>query len=519
MKTKSLDIPRTNLAKAFHTFLISAVIVVSVAGISFGEEADDIKAMIEKNLADYRVPGAVVVTVEDGKVTHLQGYGVRDVESKAPVDADTIFQLASATKTFAAATYAAAVDAKAVQWEQPVCEVFADFRLHCPYATQWTNGIDLLVHRTGLPPFVGALYEALGFNREEILERIPLIQPNVSFRERAQYSNVGYFLAGESAAASLKTTWPDLLRDKILLPLDMSRTGIAATIIPAHDNIANPYALDGDDSWRKVRPDVQPVLLAAGALVSTGKDLANYLQMLLDKGRFNNRVVLSSEAVETMFTPVVAEEPGFAEMAPIGTDTGFAYTPGWGIFFYNGQRVLEKGGALAGFRTLFCLVPDKKWGVAILCNLNFTAFPEAVRAALLEKKLGGIPGRDFAEEIRAQWETIGKLTAAPKLPANPTPPQLPLAAYAGTYSSLGYGTWEIIDNDGKLLVRAGPARFEGELTHYDRETFLCHWSGENSGVEDFEFQLDDEAVTGFVFDKEVRFTRHGAPADGPVGAR
>jgi len=514
MRTSSIKISLFGvLSQRFREFLFLNFFLFSTAAFCLGAEGDAIRSMVEKNLADYRVPGAVVVIVEDGKVTHLQGYGARDVESKAPVDTDTIFQLASVTKTFAAAAYAAAVDAKAVGWEQPVREVFPDFRLHCPYATEWTNGIDLLVHRTGLPPFVGALHESLGFTRKEVLERIPLIKPTVSFRKRAQYSNIGYFLAGESAASAMKTSWSELLHDKILTPLDMKRTGIASDILSEHKNVANPYVLETDNSWRQARPDLQPVLHAAGALVSTGKDMSNFLQMLLAKGRFQDRAVLSSDAVEVMFTPVVFETPGFAEMAPIGVSTGFAYTPGMGIFYYNGQRVLEKGGALAGFRTLICLVPDKNWGVAVLCNLNFTAFPEAVRAALLEQKLGGIPGRDFAKEIRAHWERIGELTAPPKMPENPKPAQLPLASYAGSYSSLAFGNWDIFETEGELHVRAGPARFLGKLKHYDGETFLCFWDGENSGVEDFVFQLDAKTVTGFIADGQDRFTKHGDPVD------
>jgi CubicO group peptidase (beta-lactamase class C family) len=456
--------------------------------------------------------------VEDGKITHLQGYGVSDAVTKAPVDADTIFQLASVTKTFAAATYAAAVDAGALRWDQPVREVFSDFRLHCPYATQWTNGIDLLVHRTGLPPFVGAFYESLGFTREEILERIPLIRPTVSFREKPQYSNICYFLAGESAAAAMKTTWPQLLHDKLLAPLDMKRSGIAGTLIPASENVALPYILEADNTWRQARADTQPILLAAGAMASTGRDLANYLQMLLAEGKYNDTQILSPEALETIFTPVVAEEPGFAEMAPIGRDTGFSYTPGWGIYYYNGQRVLEKGGALPGFRAVICVVPDKQWGVAILSNLNFTAFPEAVRAALLERKLGGIPGRDFAAEIRAQWERIGDLIAPPAMPENPAPAQLSLASYAGSYSSLDFGNWEIFESDGKLHVRAGPAGHKGTLRHFDGDTFVCFWDAEAASVDEFEFSILEGRVTAFVFDGDFRFTRHGpAGLEPPAG--
>jgi CubicO group peptidase (beta-lactamase class C family) len=471
-------------------------------------EPFNISEIVEANLAEYRVPGAVVAVIEDGKVTHLQGYGVRNVESKDPVDADTIFQLASVTKTLAAATYAAAVDAGAIEWEQPVRAVFPEFRLHCPYATQWTNGVDLLVHRTGLPPFVGALYESLGFSHQEILERIPLIVPSTSFRERAQYSNIGYFLAGEAAAAAMKTTWPELLQTKIFDPLQMNRSIISSQPKADEPNVALPYVLTPENTWREARPDTQPVLLPAGGVSSTGRDLSRYLTMLLAGGTFAGRTVLKPESVEEMFRPIIAEEPGFAELPPIGISTGFSYTPGWAVYYYNGQRILEKGGALAGFRTLLLLMPDMNYGVAILSNLNFTVFPEAVRAALLEQKLGSIPGRNLAQEIRAHWEKLGELTSPPPPTKNPTPAKFPLAAYTGTYSSLTYGTWQILEDEGRLVVRAGPAGFHGDLGHDTEETFLCRWNSENSGVEALEFQNNDGAVTGFLFDNEVQFTKH-----------
>jgi len=377
---------------AFFSRLTVVILAASLGTVSLrAAEPFDISKIVETNLAEYRVPGAVVVVVEDGKITHLQGYGVRNVETKAPVDADTIFQLASMTKTFAAATYAAyaaAVDAGAAGWEQPVREVFPEFRLHCPYATQRTNGVDLLVHRTGLPPFVGALYESLGFNRVEVLERIPLIEPSTSFRERAQYSNISYFLAGEAAASAMETTWMDLPEKSILAPLKMTRSGIAGKLLPDDTNVALPYVLEQTNQWREARPDTKPVFLAAGAMSSTGRDLANYLTLMLEDGAFEGRAVLSSESVGEIFRPIIAVEPGLAELPPIGINTVFTYTPGWAVCYYNGQRVLEKGGALAGFRALLMLLPDQNYGVAILSNFNFTAFPEAVRAALLQEKLG-----------------------------------------------------------------------------------------------------------------------------------
>ena len=59
-----------------------------------------------------------------------------------------------------------------------------------------------------------------------------------------------------------------------------------------------------------------------------------------------------------------------------------------GSYDYAGHQIIEKGGALAGVRTILVLVPDKNAGIVVLANLNLTAFPEAVRAYFLNQLLG-----------------------------------------------------------------------------------------------------------------------------------
>jgi hypothetical protein len=63
-------------------------------------------------------------------------------------------------------------------------------------------------------------------------------------------------------------------------------------------------------------------------------------------------------------------QPSFTETAPIGENTGFDYTLGWGTYYYKGHKVIEKGGALSGDRTVVVLVPEEKLGVAGARYLN-----------------------------------------------------------------------------------------------------------------------------------------------------
>lgn len=107
-----------------------------------------------------------------------------------------MFQLASVSKTFTAATVAALVDRRKLGWEQPMVSLLPDFRLHDAYAGRWVNARDLLTHRAGFPAFFGDLFDHLGYGDADVLRRIRYVAPATSFRDRPAYSNIGFSSPG-----------------------------------------------------------------------------------------------------------------------------------------------------------------------------------------------------------------------------------------------------------------------------------------------------------------------------------
>jgi hypothetical protein len=77
------------------------------------------------------------------------------------------------------------------------------------------------------------------------------------------------------------------------------------------------------------------------------------------RGQFGDTQVLQAATVQEMFTPAMVAQPSFTETAPIGENTGFDYTLGWATYYYKGHKVIEKGGALSGIRTVVVLVPEE----------------------------------------------------------------------------------------------------------------------------------------------------------------
>ena len=121
----------------------------------------------------------------------------------------------------------------------------------------------------------------------------------------------------------------------------------------------------------------------AGAIVSTGADMARWLQMLLAKGHFEGQQLLKPTTVQEIFSASMVQGPG----GPL-QDPNDAAGLGCETYDFLGFRVVEKNGAVDGFRSIVTLVPERQIGIAIVANKQLTVFPEAIRAEFLERYLG-----------------------------------------------------------------------------------------------------------------------------------
>lgn len=424
----------------------------------------------EAALAEYGVPGAAVALVVDGKTVLARGYGVRTAGQPEPVDADTVFQLASVTKTLTGAALGTVVDAGQLGWDDPVVEFVPNFALADPYPTRWTTTRDLLAHRTGLPAFTGDIIGVLGYDRDEVMRRVQYFPLPYSFREVDGYSNIGYFVAGQVLAEKTGLEWEEALTERILDPVGMTRSAPNLHGAPADGNISANHALVGG-AVAVVPPDPNFVLGAGGAAISTATDLGRFMEMLLGGGSIDGRQVLAPGTVAEIFAPSMVAAPSFTELPPIDDQSGFAYGLGWGLYHDRGYQVMEKGGALAGIRTIVELVPDLKLGVAVLANMNVTVLPEAIRAFVLEQFIGQTDP-DVQEKIRQAGAGIQGMFQAPTPPADAGPPSRPLDAYAGTYANDLYGKVLVVRDGDGFRMEAGPARHPVRLTPFAFDTFL-----------------------------------------------
>jgi CubicO group peptidase (beta-lactamase class C family) len=171
------------------------VLLLHVAAVAAADDPfRDFDAYATAAMKDWHAPAMAVSVVKDGRVVLARGYGIRKMGTRAAVDADTVFPIASSTKAFNATALAILVDEGRLRWTDRVVTHLPEFQLHDPWMTREVNIADLLAHRTGL---ADSDHFYSDFTRAELIRRMRFVPQVSPFRVGVRYNNMGTILAGE----------------------------------------------------------------------------------------------------------------------------------------------------------------------------------------------------------------------------------------------------------------------------------------------------------------------------------
>jgi len=423
-------------------------------------------------LVTWKVPGASVAIVRNDSVIYTKGYGLREVGKNATVDERTIFAIGSSSKAFTSATVAMLVDSGKVSLDAPASTYLPNFQLYDPYATKEITVRDLLSHRSGLARGE-LLWYGSDYDREEILRRVRWLQPTWSFRSQFGYQNIMYLAAGQIVAHTAKVTWDDFVRQRVFQPLGMRETSSSTKALSGLTNLASPHATVNDTvrpvPWRTI-DNIAP----AGSINSNAVDMAQWVRLHLNDGKYEGKQLISKRMVDEMRTAqtVIRVEGGSRNMNP--SAHLMAYGLGWFLSDYEGRYVVQHGGNIDGMTALVAMLPEEKFGIVILSNMNGTTLPTTIMLRAFDQQLKR-PLRDWSAQMRARADSqmvqarAAQARQEGQRVAN-TKPSLPLTAYAGTYVDSMYGTVKITEENGTLNFAFGPT-WRGPLEHYHFDTF------------------------------------------------
>ncbi|MCC6315688.1 MAG: serine hydrolase [Thermomicrobiales bacterium] len=416
------------------------------------------------------VPGLALAVVHGDDVLLTAGFGVRSTDGDAPVDADTVFQLASVSKPVGSTVVSAIVGRGDAAWTDQATAHLPGFQLADRWATRELMIGDYYAHRSGLGGDVGGDLERVGYDRDAIIERLRYLKLATSPRSTYAYSNMGLTVGALAAAAAAGMTWEDASARLLYEPLGMTHSSSRYADFVAQPNRAALHVrIDG--AWDpKLTYSADPGSPAGGAS-STANDMAQWMRLLLGDGRVGGREVIPAEPLLEARKPRIYSGPGPLTHAP----TFYGY--GWGIEYRDdGRMALRHAGAFSlGARTMVGLLPEEGFGLVALSNAFPTGVPDGLLASLYDLVLVGELTRDWIADWNAAYEPVAQALGAigepyESAPAAPTPP-LPAAAYLGTYANDYAGPVEIVGQDGALAIRLGPERREFALTHFNHDTF------------------------------------------------
>jgi CubicO group peptidase (beta-lactamase class C family) len=478
--------------------LLSLVFIV-VHQLVFSQPSfikDSLDSYIKNGLRDWDVPGLSIVVVKDGSVVVMKGYGFRDIQSKKPVDENTLFMIASNTKLFTGTALALLETRGVLSLNDKITKYFPGYRLYDSTSTKLVTIRDMLSHRIGTKTFEGDFtFWNTSLTRQEIMKRMRLLKPVQIFRQDYGYCNSCYMTAGQIIPVVTGKQWENFVHDSIIAPLEMSHTMVLSTGVEKQANVATPYTTSYTNEVRQVPFDNWNNLAPAASIISNVNDLSHWLLMHLDSGRYNGKRILPWQALQKTRDINIVTSSRKSAIFPMHIR---GYGLGLNVADYNGRQVYWHTGGAGGIVSNVCFVPEENLGIAILTNNDNQNFFELLRYQILDAYLG-VPyvNRSLSQlqAFKAGMEQQVNEINGWKARVKGSKPELPMAAYAGVYTNQLYGNITVsqIGNQLKINFETKPD-LSATLDYMDNGEWLMQYNNILYGIFAVKFDIGNAKV-------------------------
>lgn len=462
------------------------------------EAADALPSVIDDMMARSGVPGISFAMVHEGSTVVDGGIGLRSLADSAakPVDADTVFQLASVSKPIAATVIAALVARGELNWDSRIVDIMPELDLGEEYVNREVTIGDLLAHRSGLPHAAGDDLEDIGFCWPEILNRIGMLDSH-SFRSRHAYSNFGFTAAAQAASRLSGSSWEELAHREVFGPLTMKTASYRHADFIAQKNRASLHASKAGKWVAAFDRDPDQQAPAGGASASV-RDLARWMLLLLGRGTFGNVRLFDEPDIMPALTPQAMSGPPIT-MGSNARQYGF----GFNISAGDSGRVSygHSGGFLLGAGTTFRIIPDLDFGIAVLTNAAPMGVAESIAATIMDLVEFGEVTRDwyslYFDLLAPLHSAAGDLLGGVATPAGV---MKDFTEYVGDYEDEYFGPARVIEsNPHELSVLLGPEfGYRLDLIPWSTDVFAFVPHGESAtdgSLSSLQFGRDGGRIT------------------------
>jgi len=470
--------------KKTKSFLL-AVVCVCLSSTVFAQlTSPKIDLLMEDALAKFKVAGASIAVVKDGKIIHLKGYGVSSIETKKAVNENTNFQIASNTKAFTTAALSILEDEGKLKWTDKVKDYLPEFKMYNDYVTENFNIQDLLTHRSGLGLGVGDLMffpDGSNFTIKDVLTSFQHFKPVSAFRTKFDYDNLLYIVAGELIARVSGMSYEEFVQKRIVDPLQMNNTFVGSRLIKDKSNFAVSHSSESG-TIKTIDSFGDQMNAAAGGIFSNAEDMAKWMIVRLNKGQYGpdlKTTLFSLKNHNEMWRIHTVQE---SDENPRYNFHFNGYGLGWQISDEKGNLKVSHTGGLPGMLSIVTMYPDLNLGIVILTNTEngggglFSAVSNTISDSYLglddfgwtDKLVGWMneernAGDDVTKKV---WEKVKQSKNI----------KIKNEDFIGVYADKWFGEIEVFEKNKQLWFKSYRSpKLNGPMSFYNANTFAIKW--------------------------------------------
>jgi CubicO group peptidase (beta-lactamase class C family) len=397
---------------------------------------DAIAALTEAKMREYHVPGVAIGILDNGVITS-RGWGVTNVNDPRPVTAETVFPIASISKTFAATMVMRLVEQGKLDLKAPVRKYLPEFKVRDESVARDVTIWNLLTHTAGWEGQVSGPDRGEDTLRNFVATVMPDLMQVAPPTAAWSYNNAGFSVSGRVIEAVTGTSINRAIFDLVFQPLGLKHAGTTAG-----DFIVHPFAVghinSGTEPPGMMRPFSPSVSVTAGGVGLCVNDLLAYARFHLGDGTAPSGTRLLSRASLEMMRATQMHKQSTDD------DIGLA----WHLRNVGPLRVAAHGGTLGGHILLLELVPEKNFAIGILTNSsNGWKLIQDVEREALRSYHGATFPKNYAIAHRGLVETLPNVEP---LSTQPDP-----APYVGRYLR-PMNAVSVRVEGGKLIVQEIP---------------------------------------------------------------
>ncbi|MEN5088885.1 serine hydrolase [Sphingobacterium faecium] len=428
----------------------------------------DLDLVLNQVLHDQKVAGFAVAITEGNKVIYSKGFGYRDFEEQKPVTPNTLFAIGSSSKAFTCALLGLLEKDGQLSLDGKATSYLPDLRFINDDMNNKITVRDLMTHRTGLSRYDYSWYLFNTPNRDSLMQRIKYMEPNVGLREKWQYNNYMFLLQGMIAEKITGKTWEQNIKEKLFIPLAMTRSNTSIYDMQKDSDASLPYTLKNDSLIDRVDYYDISGMGPAGSINSSVNDMAHWLQMWTSGGSYMGNDILPSSYIEQAASAQMVIAGGLPkEHKDIYSAS---YGLGWMISSYRGHYKVEHGGNIDGFSASVSFFPSDKLGIVVLSNQSNSPVPAIISNTIADRILKINP-IDWNAEQNKKKEAAKKkenknLTAEKEQILN-TSPSHQVDSYVGFYHNPIAGIIQVYHKGDSLFSKFGKEHVFLKHFHYD----------------------------------------------------